>query len=468
MTTVKDTQRTIRLIMEQLHEDASFLPDETGEARKRLFHSGMEILTTPDKVIKSYIRVSRDNQEIERIPAYRIQHNNIAGFYKGGIRYSEMVHEAEVENLAVLMTLKNALHELPYGGAKGGVEVTPSKYSKRELNLIAKKYVQRFARDIGPTHDIPAPDMGTDEQTMDWMVGEFKTIHPGQNYLGAFTGKSVENGGAAGRRESTGRGVYRSYLWLVHQWARAATPESVAGGVYQTQLETLRTLLQKNEQGKAIDVAVQGFGNVGAVAAEMADTCDHLHHHVVAVSDHQVMLHHSSGLDIKALAAFQLRHRRLPTTQEELESIHVTAEIRDPGELVTMDVDVLILAAIEDQIHEGNMKDVKARVLVEGANAPIDAVADGYLHDDGRVVIPDILANAGGVMVSYVEWKQDRVTQVYSEQEVISDMYAQMEASCEKVFSLYFSKGLPSIRNACYNHALRRLFLLLYRHGKLY
>lgn len=466
--TVSDTQAMIQRIMDQLQDDETILPEKTGDTRKRLFESGKEILTTTDKVIKSYIRVTRDDRSIERVAAYRIQHNNIAGFYKGGIRYNEVVNEEEVENLAILMTLKNALHELPYGGAKGGVVISPENYSDRELYMIAKKYVQRFVTDIGPTHDIPAPDMGTDDQTMDWMVGEYKTIQPGENYLGAFTGKSVDNGGARGRRESTGKGTYHSYLWLLDTWTRRTNRDSVAEGVQRTQYDTLKTLLDKNDNGETISMAVQGFGNVGAVAAEMAAKCNRLNHRVVAVSDQYVTLFHEDGLDVKSLARYQERRRHLPVTEAELKEANIKATIRDRDDLVYLDVDVLVLAAIEDVIHERNVGEVKAKVFVEGANAPIDTVADTILHDQGRVVIPDVLANAGGVMVSYLEWKQDRVTELFSENDVIDEMYAKMERSCEKVFESYFKEGLPGIRNTCYAHALKRLFLLHYRHGKLY
>ncbi|WP_416148377.1 Glu/Leu/Phe/Val family dehydrogenase [Salipaludibacillus sp. HK11] len=467
---IKDTQNTIENIMEHLFEDETFIPGEKTESRRRVFDSGKEILTTTDKIIKSYIRVSRDNREIVRIPAYRIQHNNIAGFYKGGIRFSETVSEEEVENLAVLMTLKNALHDLPYGGAKGGVVINPKDYSDRELNLVSKKYVQRFAPDIGPTHDIPAPDMGTNDQVMDWMIGEYKTIHPGKSYLGAFTGKSIENGGALGRREATGKGTYHSYFWLINEWARKQKDreKEIDKGIHFQQYEKLKSIYERSDEGKSIRMAVQGFGNVGGVAANMAYHCKELKHDVIAVSDHLGTLYNADGLDIDKLVVFHNRNNQLPNTQEELDAAEIKAELLHRDDILTLDMDVFILAAIEDQITTSNMKKVKADVFVEGANAPIDAAADQYLHDQGKVVIPDILANAGGVMVSYLEWKQDRITQVYTEDEVLNQMYLQMSNSCEKVFREYFSKGLPGIRTTCYSNALKRLFELLYKHGKLF
>ncbi|WP_257009784.1 Glu/Leu/Phe/Val family dehydrogenase [Evansella halocellulosilytica] len=468
--TISETQQMMKQMMVHIEKDEEFLPKLRGDDRVKVFQSATEVLTTTDKVVKSYIRVSRDDRKIERIPAYRIQHNNIAGFYKGGIRFSEMVNEEEVENLAVLMTLKNALHNLPYGGAKGGVVLNPKDYSERELNLVSKKYVQRFAPDIGPTHDIPAPDMGTDERIMDWMVGEYKTIHPGGNYLGAFTGKSIDNGGAKGRREATGRGVYRSYWWLVHQWARKQKDqeELIPKGVHFQQYKKLKEVYEKSHDGHPVQLAVQGFGNVGSVAALMAYECPDINHHVVSVSDHIATLFHKDGLDIPKLIAFQENYGQLPNTEQQLEEYGIEAEILERDEILTLHVDVLILAAIEDVITRKNVEEMKAEIFVEGANAPITTEADHYLYEQGKVVIPDILANAGGVMVSYLEWKQDRITQYYSEQEVLEEMYTQMEDSCKRVFNEYFSRGINGIRHTCYINALKRLFTLMYKHGKLF
>ncbi|MDQ0339847.1 glutamate dehydrogenase (NAD(P)+) [Caldalkalibacillus uzonensis] len=465
-----ETQRTIEEAIDTLAGDERFLPELKGGSRKQKFESAKEILTTTDKIIKSYLRVSRDNGRVVRIPAYRIQHNNIAGFYKGGIRFSETVNEEEVENLAILMTLKNALHRLPFGGAKGGVVINPKQYSDRELYEVSKKYVQRFARDIGPEQDIPAPDVGTNEKIMDWMVGEYKTIHPGQNYLGSFTGKSIENGGAKGRREATGKGTYFSYCWLVHHWLKhwEAVEQNWPSSIHRQQFEVLKTLHDRSKEGNAIRVAVQGFGNVGSVAALEAAQCTRLNNQVVAVSDQYVTLYHEQGLDLKRLAQFTGGKGTLPSSEEELKMAGIKATLLPREAVLTLDVDVLVLAAIENQITTDNMDQVKAKVLVEGANAPITQVADSFLHQQGCVVIPDILANAGGVIVSYLEWKQDRVTQLYTEQEVFEEMYEHMAHTFQQVFEAYVRKGLKSIRQTCYLQAVKRLVTLLYRHGKLY
>ncbi|PYZ96795.1 glutamate dehydrogenase [Alteribacter lacisalsi] len=462
----EETQALIENVMDTLSDENGFLGLRTEEERLEVCGSAKEILKTTDKVIKSYIRVSRENNGIVRIPAYRVQHNNISGFYKGGIRFNEYVSEAEVENLAILMTIKNALHKLPFGGAKGGVHVNPKEYTDRELNLIAKKYVQVFKTDLGPNHDIPAPDLGTNERIIDWMVGEYKTIHPGESYLGSFTGKSVENGGAKGRRESTGIGTYLSYQWMINDWFNEiADREEVER---KEQWETLEALHEKHKEDGHLNVAVQGFGNVGSVAARQAMNDEKLKQHVVAVSDRDVTLYNPDGLAIESLDAFAFSHQRLPATEKELTDLDIEAEILDAGDVLTVQSDVLILAAVEDQINRENMKNVPAKIFVEGANAPLSPEADQYFEETGKIVIPDILVNAGGVIVSYLEWKQSRITEEYSESKIIDEMAAQMTKTFKRVYDTYFYSDEDTMRYGCFYLALSRLTSLLYKHGKLF
>ncbi|WP_088103226.1 Glu/Leu/Phe/Val family dehydrogenase [Halalkalibacter urbisdiaboli] len=462
----EETRQLIENVMEELSQRQGFLEIEDDQKRRYVCASAKEILKTTDKVIKSYIRVSTENNGLMRIPAYRVQHNNISGFYKGGIRFSEFVNEEEVENLAILMTLKNALHRLPFGGAKGGVHVDPRKFSEKELNLISKKYVQRFARDIGPNHDIPAPDLGTNEKIVDWMVGEYKTIHPGQAYLGSFTGKSVDNGGAKGRREATGKGTFLSYAWLLNEWlGEHAKGQEVNR---ESQWETVQDLREQEKQGNAIRVAVQGFGNVGSVAALEAYKYSPIKHKVVAVSDRFTTLYNHDGLNIEKLIEFTRKGRDLPANRDELVAAGIDAEVKPVKAVLTIETDVLILAAVENQILEENMKEVQARILVEGANAPISLEADQYFEKVGKIVVPDILANAGGVIVSYLEWKQSRVTELYTEDEILTDMSKQMIQTLKAVYDTYFSSVEKTMRFTCFALSLERLTSLLYRHGKLY
>src|SRR5690606_20400992 len=186
--------------------------------RAQAFQSLGAILSTPNKTHKAFLRITLDSGVVVRIPAYRIQHNDALGPYKGGVRFHESVNEDEVTNLAALMTLKNALHNVPFGGGKGGVVINPRQYSERELYMICKKYVQYFTDILGPDKDIPAPDMGTSEREMDWMTAEYKSTHPGQPYLGSFTGKSIAFGGSLGRREATGKGVYYVLQYLLQNY----------------------------------------------------------------------------------------------------------------------------------------------------------------------------------------------------------------------------------------------------------
>ncbi|SDI53089.1 Glu/Leu/Phe/Val family dehydrogenase [Alteribacillus bidgolensis] len=464
------TKKLIEEVVAELKNQDFLKMDITDKKeRETVLNSAGEILKTTDKIIKSYIRVSREGGMIERIPAYRVQHNNISGFYKGGIRFSEEVSESEVENLAILMTLKNALHGLPFGGAKGGVHVNPRNYTERELNLISKKYVQRFALNLGPTQDIPAPDLGTNDKIIDWMVGEYKTINPGQAYTGSFTGKSVENNGATGRRESTGIGTFLSYIYLLNAWFLAKKENtSMEYKERSKQWNTLEKLYNKFKEADPIEVTVQGFGNVGSIAALEAYNCSEVKHRVTAVSDQFVTLINKEGLNIEKLVAYTNKHKRLPQTSQQLKEANLEAEINKPQDILTLHTDVLIFAAIEDQVTKENMKDIKADVLVEGANAPVSVEADLFLQEKGKIIVPDILANAGGVHVSYLEWKQSRVTESYSKDEILQEMSSQMKETLKKVFNEYFTTREHTMRFTCYSIALRRLITLLHRHGKLF
>ncbi|MFC5713259.1 Glu/Leu/Phe/Val dehydrogenase [Thalassorhabdus alkalitolerans] len=465
----KHTKQLIAEVFQELVKDNTFLPDEQSE-RTKILQSSEEILKTTDKIIKSYIRVSTERNGIKRIPAYRIQHNNISGVYKGGIRFSEDVSEEEVENLAILMSIKNALHELPFGGAKGGVHINPKDFTDRELNLISKKYVQRFSPDLGPTHDVPAPDLGTDARIIDWMVGEYKTINPGKSYLGSFTGKSKENGGAEGRRESTGVGTFLSYYYLLDEWYPAEDNRKETGEVSTrgAQWKTLQKLYEKHKNADPIEVSVQGFGNVGGVAALEAYNQRDMKHIVTAVSDQHVMLENKHGLNIDKLIEYVKKHRELPQKEKELKDLKVEAAIHPPEDILHYETNVLIFAAIGNQITKENMKKVKADVLVEGANAPVTAEADYFLQDKGVIIIPDILANAGGVLVSYLEWKQSQITEVFTKEEILAEMAGQMKQTFQKVYDTYFTSEQNTMRFSCYMLAVQRMTLLLYRHGKLF
>ena len=457
----RQTSAIVEQSLRVLSANTSILPQLAGSKRDQAFQSLGAILSTPNKTHKAFLRITLDSGVVVRIPAYRIQHNDALGPYKGGIRFHESVNEDEVTNLAALMTLKNALHNVPFGGGKGGVVINPRQYSERELYMICKKYVQYFTDILGPDKDIPAPDMGTGEREMDWMTAEYKSTHPGQPYLGSFTGKSIAFGGSLGRREATGKGVYYVLQYLLQNYV----------GTHLNELQTynnpyVASLLPY--LNKPLSIAVQGFGNVGSVVAQEAFYDSSSSHSVVAVSDRNVTLYHENGLPIDLLLAYTKQNQgELPTTQEQLQAAGIDAQILDREAVLYQNVDVLFLAALEEQIHKNNVERVQAAIIVEGANAPITGEADEVLARRNTVVIPDILANAGGVIVSYFEWLQGRDTQYYSEAHVYELLYEQMRETLDQVLPSFF-KEHQQLRQCCYNHAVMRLCSILYRQGKLY
>lgn len=455
------TGAIVQQSLNALMEDKAFLPNLQDQAREQAFHSLGAILSTPNRVHKAFLRVPTDNGEVVRIPAYRIQHNDTLGPYKGGIRFHESVNEDEVTNLAALMTLKNALHEVPFGGGKGGVVINPRKYSAKELYFICKKYVQYFSDVLGPDKDIPAPDMGTGEREMDWMMAEYKSIHPGHAYLGSFTGKSVASGGSLGRREATGKGVYFTFRYMLHDFLKEQS-----GWLAGSSNAYAQTALA--HAGKPLSIAIQGFGNVGSVTALEAYKCTYLKNKVVAVSDRNVTLYDPDGLSIPALIDYAAAHQGdLPANEADLASLGMKPQVLNREDVLYLDVDVLILAALEEQVHQGNVEQVKARIIVEGANAPVTGEADQVLSAKGVIVIPDILANAGGVIVSYFEWLQGRETQFYNEAQVYQMLFDKMQGTLSSLLPSFFGDPHP-LRQNCYNHAVMKLSNVLYRQGKLY
>ncbi|SHG25071.1 Glu/Leu/Phe/Val family dehydrogenase [Ornithinibacillus halophilus] len=458
------TNSTVDIVNDSLNalmDDKEFLPELKGETRERAFSSLVSILSTPNHVNKSFLRVVLENGKVIRVPSFRVQHNNVLGPYKGGIRFHESVNEDEVVNLAALMTLKNALHEVPFGGGKGGVVINPREFSEKDLYVICKKYVQYFSDILGPDKDIPAPDVGTGAREMDWMMGEYKTIRPGETYRGSFTGKSVENGGSLGRREATGKGVYYTFRYLLYDFVKKQEQ-------WLSERDNIFAKTALSLKDKSLTLAIQGFGNVGSVAALAAYQCNHLNNKIVAVSDRNVTLYNSDGLDIPNLIKFTKGNRGdLPITDEQLEEAEVKAIIKDRNDVLTLDVGVLFLAALENQINSNNMEDVKAQIIVEGANAPVTNDADEYLSDKGIIIVPDILANAGGVIVSYFEWLQGKETQFYSEEVIFEKLYNKMKKTFDTVYPQFFGDPFP-LRENCYIHAVMKLSTILYRQGKLY
>jgi glutamate dehydrogenase (NAD(P)+) len=323
--------------------------------------------------------VKMDNGEVRRFTGYRVHHNTARGPTKGGIRYSPHVDLDEVRALAMWMTWKCAVVNIPYGGAKGGVVCNPKELSPRELEGLTRRYTTEITPFISPEGDIPAPDMGTNPQIMAWMMDTY-SMHRGYSVPAIVTGKPVNIGGSAGRFEATGRGI----MFVVR--------------------EAYRTFGWRFE---GIRVVVQGFGNVGAITAQ---TAHEMGCKVIAVSDIEGGLYNPKGLDIPRLRRFMQKHR----TVQEFDG----GEKISNAELLTLPCDVLVPAARENQITAANAAHIRARVIAEGANGPTTPEADEILMANNVLVIPDILCNAGGVIVSYFEWVQSLQQLFWEEDDV--------------------------------------------------
>jgi len=339
----------------------------------------MKILRSPVREITVYIPVGMDDGSIEVFTGYRVQHSIARGPGKGGVRYAPNVSLDEVRALASWMTWKCAVVNIPFGGAKGGIICDPRKMSQGELERMTRRYTAELMEFIGPEKDVPAPDMGTNEQTMAWIMDTY-SMHTRQTCTAAVTGKPVNIGGSRGRREATGRGI------------------SV---VCDEALKHLRLLVE------GCRVIVQGFGNVGSNAAAILAAKGYK---VVGIAEYDGGLYSANGIDIAAL----IEHRRNAGTINGF----AEAEAVDKDELLTYACEVLVPAATENVITSRNTDKLRCRILCEGANGPTTTLADDILADKGVFVIPDILANAGGVTTSYFEWVQDRMGYFWTETEV--------------------------------------------------
>jgi glutamate dehydrogenase (NAD(P)+) len=389
-------------------ESAQF---QLAEAVKQLglddgFH---ELLRTPRREVTVAVPLRRDDGHVEVLQGYRVQHNLTRGPAKGGVRFHPSTDLDEVRALAMWMTWKCALIGVPYGGAKGGVAVDPRSLSRNELERLTRRYTSELIPVLGPEKDIPAPDVGTDEQTMAWMMDTY-SIHSGYTVTGVVTGKPTSIGGSMGRGGATSRGVMYSTFC----------------GMREAGIEL-----------RGATVAVQGFGKVGGLAAQFLHDAGC---RVVAVSDVNGGVYNGGGLDPIAL----LRHLR--SGASTVVGYPGTDTITNE-ELLELDVDVLVPAALEGVLHEGNADRVRARIIVEGANGPTTPDADAILEDRGILVVPDILANSGGVAVSYFEWVQDLQAYFWSEDQVNERLRELMERSYAEVADLA-SERKVSMRTA--------------------
>jgi glutamate dehydrogenase (NADP+) len=386
----------------------------------------LEKLKYPRETTKVRLMIRMDDGSRKSFMAWRCRYDDTRGPTKGGIRFHPGSTVEEVETLAFWMTFKCAVMNLPYGGGKGAVQVDPHTLSKAELERLSRAYVQAFSKIIGPDRDIPAPDVYTNSMIMGWMADEYAYI-VGEATPAVITGKPIALGGSLGRDDATARGGY----YLVQRLAR------------QLGLEP------------GSRVAIQGFGNAGQHIARLLAADGY---RIVAVSDSKGAIHCPSGLDIgKLLAAKgQGSVTRLAGT-DGISSIPA-------DDLVSVDCDLLVPAALEDMIHEGNAAGVKARVVLELANGPITPEADEILAAKNIVVLPDILANAGGVTVSYFEWVQNRQGYYWPIEDVHARLKSMMEREGDAIWALAQDKGI-TLRSAAYVHALSRLAGAIEAHG---
>ncbi len=376
-----------------------------------------KVLRQAEKQIIVSIPVMRDSGEVDVFEGYRVLYNTSRGPAKGGIRFDLNVTLEEVKALAAWMTWKCAVVNIPFGGAKGGVKCDPLAMSAAELEKLTRRYTSGIINMLGPDSDVPAPDVNTNERVMAWIMDTY-SMHVGHTTTAVVTGKPVELGGSLGRREATGRGCM---------------------------IVTKEALKHLGMPVKGTTVAVQGFGNVGSVTAQLLarEGCK-----IVAIGDRSLSLYNAAGIDIDDAIAYVMKHRNLDGYNK--------GDVISGADLLTLDVDVLVPAALENVITTRNASDIKARIICEGANGPTTAAADSMLDEKGIFVIPDILANAGGVTVSYFEWVQDRGGYFWPEDLVNERLETIMKRSFHDVLDLSRQRRV-NMRTASYMLSISRV-----------
>ncbi|HET6381483.1 MAG TPA: Glu/Leu/Phe/Val dehydrogenase [candidate division Zixibacteria bacterium] len=375
------------------------------------------VLRVPKRELTVNFPVTMDDGRVEVFTGYRVQHNLARGPAKGGIRYHQDVTLDEVRALAMWMTWKCAVVNIPYGGGKGGVIVDPKKLSLRELEGLTRRFTTEISPIIGPDRDIPAPDVNTNAQTMAWIMDTY-SMHHGYTVPGVVTGKPVAVGGSLGRNEATARGA-------VFTLQRASTA--------------------LNLPLNGAKVAIQGYGNAGSIAAELLAAEGAL---IVAVSDSTGGIHNAAGLDPAKVSAWKREHGTVVG--------YPGADEVTNAELLELECDILIPAALENQITHINAHRIKAKVVAEAANGPTTPEADEILHDQGVFLIPDILCNAGGVTVSYFEWVQDMQSFFWTEERINESLKGIMDRAFDAVHAMSQQRGVD-MRSAAYMVAVARV-----------
>lgn len=382
--------------------------------------SEYEMLKYPEREMKVSIPVEMDDGTVKIFEGYRVQHSTSRGPAKGGIRYHQNVDLDEVKALAGWMTFKCAVVDIPYGGAKGGVVVDPQTLSTNELHRLTRRFTTMISPIIGENQDIPAPDVGTNPEVMGWIMDTYSMLR-GRCIHGVVTGKPVEIGGSLGRKEATGRGVMLNAKFILEKM---------------------------NIPVKNTTVAIQGQGNVGGVAAELMYQEGF---RIVAVSDVSGGVYHPDGLDIPAIRKHLSNRGATLATYSDSKVKHMTNE-----ELLELPVTLLVPAALENQINELNADRIQAKIIVEGANGPLDNIADQILEEKGVTIVPDILANAGGVVVSYFEWVQNIQSMTWNEEKVNEKLYQIISKAFKSVWDISEEKNV-SLRTGAYLIAVKRV-----------
>lgn len=381
-----------------------------------LHESYRRLLRTAKRELTVEVPVEMDDGRLETLVGYRVQHNNARGPMKGGLRYHYEVDLDEVRALASLMTWKTAVVNIPYGGAKGGICVDPRELSRKELQRVTRKFIDQIHEVIGPDKDIPAPDMGTNAEMMSWIRNQWEKYH-GFNPA-CITGKPVEDYGARGREEATGRGC----------------------GIL-----AFKMLKRLGRRPQDVRVAIQGFGNVGSHAAKYMSESEFT---IVAVSDISGGYFREGGIDVPDALSYSLKHGSLQGYRE--------ADSISNEQLLGLDVEMLVPSALGNVIREDNVESIKARYIIEGANNPIHPMADEVLFKNGVVVLPDILANAGGVTVSYFEWVQNRQYYSWDLNRVRQQLDAVLSAAFDEVWQKAADHSV-SLRTAAFMIAIERV-----------
>jgi glutamate dehydrogenase (NAD(P)+) len=384
-------------------------------------------LEYPERELKVYIPLKMDDGRINVFEGYRVQHSTLRGPGKGGIRYHQNVEINDIRALAAMMTFKCAIVNIPYGGAKGGLTVNPRELSMGELERLTRKYTTAIMPFIGPEKDIPAPDVGSNSQVMDWIMDTY-SANKGYPVYGVVTGKDIDVGGSLGRNEATGRGLT---------------------------IIAIRTLQTLNQDIKGKRVAIQGMGNVGSITANF------LHQSgakIIAVSDVSGGIYSEKGIDIPDVLNYLDKGRNLLEGYKG-DFVRITN-----SELLECDCDILIPAALENQITEKNADKIKAGIIIEAANGPTSEEADAILNSKNVLVVPDILANAGGVVVSYLEWVQNLQGLLWDEDEVNDRLRKIMSKAFDEVYQNAMEYKC-NMRNGAYALALKRLLAAAQKRG---